>query len=120
MDNFKIDVTSEGLPNLERALAIAMGGHKKVYGFNVNAKKGLILYWLETKDATPFIAPIKDPIEVAAQVMNWLLQQDYGTQPDHDGDNGKGWRLYCEDWGQVGSDSRAFVAIQPSWAMYGK
>ena len=30
------------------------------------------------------------------------------------------WRVYCDEWGRVGNQYQAFVAIQPCWAMYGK
>lgn len=52
---------------------------------------------------------------------HWLeTAADYGRQPDHDGDNEKGWRVYNEAWGHVGSSVYAFVAVAPVWAMYGK
>ena len=51
---------------------------------------------------------------------HWLLTADYGRQPDHDGSNEEGWRVYNETWGHVGSSHYAFVAIRPVWAMYGK
>lgn len=41
-------------------------------------------------------------------------------EPDHDGDNDKGFRLFTESWGQVFGEYQAFVAIEPIWAMYGK
>lgn len=49
-----------------------------------------------------------------------IAHADYGRQPDHDGDNEKGWRLYNETWGMVGGDHSAFAAVEPAWAMYGK
>ena len=60
-------------------------------------------------------------LEQAADfAVGWLEHADYGREPDHGGDNGKGWRLYCEDWGHVDHDHYAFAAVQPVWAMYGK
>jgi hypothetical protein len=29
-------------------------------------------------------------------VTAWLEEVDYGEEPDHDGANGKGWRVYCD------------------------
>src|SRR5690349_24893058 len=43
----------------------------------------------------------------------WLAEADYGPQPDHDGDNSKGWRIYNEAWGHVDNLWGAIVAIQP-------
>jgi hypothetical protein len=51
---------------------------------------------------------------------NWLETAERGEQPDHDGENEAGWRVYCEGWGRVGDAQYSFVAIQPVWAMYGK
>jgi hypothetical protein len=54
-------------------------------------------------------------------VRAWLSNAaDYGRQPDHDGDNEKGWRCYNEAWGHIGSDWTAFAAFEPVWLMYGK
>jgi len=36
------------------------------------------------------------------------------------GDNEKGWRVYCEDWGKIDSDDYAFLAIKPAYIWYGK
>ena len=60
-------------------------------------------------------------LELAADfAAGWLGHANYGNAPDHDGDNGKGWRLYCEGCGYVDNDHYAFAAVQPVWAMYGK
>lgn len=44
----------------------------------------------------------------------------YGGEPDHDGDNSKGWRVWNEAWGHVDNQWQACLAIQPVWAMHGK
>ena len=51
-------------------------------------------------------------------IIAWLQEADFGKEPDHDGDNGKGWRVYVEDWGH--SRHQSMCAIEPAWAMYGK
>lgn len=70
------------------------------------------------------VLPLPYPMDCQATtefVWNWLQQgADYGKQPDHDGDNGKGYRIFNEAWGHVGNDWRAIIAVQPAWAMYGK
>lgn len=65
--------------------------------------------------------PFKLDAEGAADfARRWLAEADYGKQPDHDGDNGRGWRLYVEGWGHVDGHRNAIIAISPAWAMYGK
>jgi len=67
--------------------------------------------------AFPFVM---DAVGAADFARRWLSQVDYGREPDHDGDNAKGWKLYNEEWGRVDSDSSAVIAVAPVWAMYGK
>ena len=50
----------------------------------------------------------------------WLKDTHYGGAPDHDGDNGKGYRIFNEAWGHVCGMYEAFVGIEPAWLMYGK
>lgn len=125
MDNFKFDITSEGevLP----AMKIAFSKYRKAVGYRVDSKRGLILYWVKPSHGSPALemgyvdSPFPLDVEGAAFFASrWLANQDYGPQPDHDGDNSKGWRIYCEGWGMINSEHEAFVAIQPVWAMYGK
>jgi hypothetical protein len=51
---------------------------------------------------------------------SWLVEQDYGSQPDHDGSNHRGFILFNDAWGHVGGDSYAIIAIGSAWAMAGK
>lgn len=53
-------------------------------------------------------------------VWYWLESAEYEQEPDHDGSNIKGWRLFNEAWGQVFDDPYALVAITPEWALAGK
>lgn len=119
MDNFKFDMTSQGAETLKTALALFNPPSAKVTGYR-DEKTRLIFYWSNTsKQATPLPFPMT--LAQAADFANgWLEHADYGHEPDHDGDNGKGWRLYCESWGHVAGDHYAFVAVEPAWAMYGK
>lgn len=154
MDNFNLDVTSEGRRHLELALGLAFGSHQKATHYAVReATEGeretvpdyipedkrkfhrpgwkygrepkprrLVFYWSATENkpdlvALPFTLDAAGAVDFATR---WLAEQDYGRQPDHDGDNGRGWRVYNEAWGHVDGDWGAFVAISPAWAMYGK
>lgn len=119
MDNFHFDMTSEGDEAFKTALKlfdVRVG--RTVVGYRSDAKK-MVLYWSVSERATKLPYPMT--FEQAANfVLGWLAHADYGPEPDHDGDNGKGWRLYNEAWGQVDGEWQAFAAIEPCWAMYGK
>ena len=79
----------------------------------------LILLWHEEQKSTPLPFPLG--LEQAASfISDWLKQAAFGGQPDHDGSNGKGWRMFTESWGHVAGHHYAIVGVQPAWAMYGK
>ncbi len=146
MDNRTIDVVSEGNEDLALALRIiwasAPGGkatHYKVLKLkekvtyfnkpttshytNLEESKGgvptLVLLWHEEHGSQAF--PFGIDVHLATDfVKGWLAQVDYGREPDHDGDNGKGWRVFTESWGHVAGHIYTVVAVQPAWAMYGK
>ena len=82
----------------------------------------LVLFWANREKADGFVPfPFKMDAKGAADfVCRWLAEADYGTPLDHDGDNKKGWRVYCEDCGHVDGDWGAFLAVSPRWALYGK
>lgn len=117
MDNFRIDVTAEGDDRLRAVLALF--DHDTVVGYQADGRRRLVFYWTDSEKATALPFPMT--MEQAADfAIGWLEHADYGDEPDHDGSNGKGWRIYNEDWGHVDGDWSAFVAIEPAWAMYGK
>jgi len=49
----------------------------------------------------------------------FIIWMKIKLQPDHDGDNYKGFRLENDFWGQI-DGCEAFLSIEPIWAMYGK
>ena len=117
MDNFRVDVTAEGDDRLRAVLALF--DHDTVVGYRTDARRRLVFYWSDSEKAIALPFPMT--IEQAADfAIGWLRHADYGDEPDHDGSNGKGWRIYNEAWGHVDGDWSAFVAIEPAWAMYGK
>lgn len=120
MDNRHIDITSEGAEDLKKALSLFKPPGDKVAAFSTDKDgKRLIFYWHEHQQATKF--PFQMDLDRAADfAAGWLDQVDYGPQPDHDGDNEKGWRVYCEDCGYIKDIPYAFAAIEPAWAMHGK
>lgn len=82
----------------------------------------LVLFWgppSSTKAATPLPAPLGVDAAVPF-VQAWLDNAKVGSEPNHDGSNSMGWRVYNEDWGHVARDPYAFAAIEPVWLMHGK
>src|SRR5271163_924093 len=113
MDNLHVSVTSQGAEALLSVLRLF--GKKSAAGYRVDGRR-LIFYWVAAQRDGYTNFPFKMPIEqVAAFAITWLDQVDYGREPDHDGDNGKGWKCYCEGWGQVASEHQAFAAVEPAW-----
>ena len=138
MDNFQIDVTAEEEETLKDILRIAFrhnsGGkatHWVEMQVSTNAewmgatpnRKALVLLWSEEKreglDVQRFPVPLNSD-QATNLVMEWLSQADRGPEPDHDGSNGEGFRVYCDHWGHFEGLHSAIVGIVPAWAMYGK
>ena len=144
MDNKKFNIICEGHDALDLALKMIWGSipggkatHYKVMKLktetkyypnhhttrNIESPDGvdtLILLWNGDKDAIKLPFPLKLE-NVTDFVIGWLENEaDYGKEPDHDGDNGKGWRVFNEDWGHVADYTYSIIGIQPEWAMYGK
>lgn len=146
MDNRTIDVTSEGKSALALALALIWAnapGGKATHYKEVNLVRQtryvgeptsshytslkenpagtptLILLWSHERDAQPLPEPL-DHLAAVKFAKAWLKKANYGREPGHDGSNGKGWRVFTEDWGHVADHYYAIVGIQPAWAMYGK
>ena len=126
-DNFHFDIT--GAP-LDKCLDLAMAGAagKKVVARSAerrivdqpSSRPRLILYWHEHPKATMLPAPITEVDVLTGFVKSWLLWIDYGPEPDHDGDNSRGWRVYNEQWARIGDLTYSFVAIEPTWLWHGK
>jgi len=124
MDNFYIDIRAEGRSAFEVALKLAWRRHGKATHYLIDPKAGMVLFSSAPSNGRG-AAPLPYPMDADAAlpfVWNWLEGVDRGPQPDHDGDNGKGWRLHVANgWGHVeGFGWQSVVAAQPIWAMYGK
>lgn len=122
MDNAQIDVTNEGGENLLLAMRIAFRERKATHYATVNGT--LVFYWYTPGQQIGDVIPLAAPHSVedcAALASIWLARSaEYGPQPDHDGSNGRGWRVFNEMWGHVFGSWAAIVAVAPRWAMYGK
>jgi len=140
MDNFKIDITCEKTKPLHDALSIIMTQHGVLRGYRIDKGKSgkprMILFWMEDSSMTPFPFEVsrgdrpqrtgflRDTTDrlpwLVEMIEGWLSNVEYGKQPDHDGDNGRGWRVYTEAWGHVDDNSHTACAIEPEWAWHGK
>ena len=121
---------------LKPALCLALADHSRIEGFKhvpplqatIHDGGGdldrLILFWCvsrETPDASRFPAPLK-PEMLVPIVEQWLDSVDYGREPDHDGDNHRGFYLTNGDkWCHItGQGHYACLDIRPQWMMFGK
>lgn len=119
MDNRVFSITSEGDKDFELAMKIAFSRNNKAVGYLVKDNV-LIFYWVKSDDMIPL--PYEMDVSQATEFSKGWLKSVKPSQrePDHDGDNEIGFSVWCESWGHVNSDYKAFVAIEPIWAMYGK
>lgn len=141
MDNFIIDIRAEGIETLRMAMEIAFAMNspgKKVLSYAImppkekeehyfNSRttelKALVLRWTDDPSSSKIAVNLPFKLDVAGATdfaARWLAEQDYGPEPDHDGSNHKGWRMFTEDWGHVFHDRYAVCGIVPCWAWYGK
>lgn len=117
-DNRILNVNGESLERLKIAMSLA--GESKAVGF-ANDEDRLVFFWTKHEAMRPFPSPLN--MDRCAEVaFDWLQSTaKYGQQPDHDGDNEKGWRCFTEGWGQIAKFGyAAFIAVEPCWMMYGK
>lgn len=100
-------------------------------GTDVNGKPFLSFLWGKpdgANDVLPLIAPMAEPDAIAMQAQAWLKTVDYGTEPDHDGDNHCGFHLRNRgpalhepgSWKHNPWDFYAICTIQPCWVEYHK
>lgn len=119
-DSTYFDMRSVPLrPALEIAFSNAPGG--KAWGYKSTPDR-LTFAWHESagKDFVPFVTPVSES-QAKQIVQDWINEvAEFSPQPDHDGDNEKSFRIFCEAWGHVDHNYYAFVAIEPYWAQYGK
>ena len=138
MDNFKIDIKADSDASLRKAIDIAFAHNavcQTVQSYQVvtlessptnrvpeelNGKTALVLCWdkvdRQKEDARTNLPCGLDSGAAADVAMRWLAEQKWGPEPDHDGDNRKGWRILTG----VSSVSSAVCTIVPAWAIYRK
>lgn len=136
-----MNVVSKGEDTFKLALEIALSHHRSASHYAViehkaevnewmkgdKKRKTLVLFWADDEGFKPkptaFPCAMKGKALVSF-VWNWLedawAKEEHGSQPDHDGSNSNGWRIFNEDWGHVAESHYGIVGIQPVWAMHGK
>lgn len=131
MDNRQFNVNGEGDEMLLKTLELVFqqeGNNTKAVGWEITKTHGLILYWFKEKGINLFPTGL-DAKSVLAVVVGYLdsdesenidYDNSWDSDYDHDGHNGKGWRVYCEDWGHVNESDGAFCAIRLAYMWYGK
>lgn len=119
MDNRQLMIKAEGKDCFDLAMRLAFNTYKKAKGYVV-IDNTLVFYWADYEKAIklPFEMKVEDAINFA---WAWLENTPCSTnEPDHDGDNGKGYMVFNESWGHVFNAYEAIIGITPIWAMYGK
>jgi hypothetical protein len=125
-DNHVISITGLSAEDFKKALSFF--DVKNLAGYRISNTDGMILYWTdkgsETKPIRKFPYTLASRVEVENFVWGWLQSPEakelLGEEPNHDGSNDVGWRVFNEEWTHVDDDWSARVAICPIWAMYGK
>lgn len=141
-DNSVFNVNGMSREQLTLTLKLATlrehGDHQTITHWKILKDKGLVLMWAKPDDdkmAQQFITPL------TGEEVKWLHSEHidrsggankripmskmfpmegWDANADHDGSNEIGWRVYCEDWGHVGGELYAIVAIKPAYIWYGK
>jgi hypothetical protein len=119
-----LNVNGQGLARLKAAMALADDGEgsfrRSATGYAISAGRLVFFQYASDKAQTLFPSPIS--LDRAAEIaFDWLATQEYGPEPDHDGDNERGWRLFRDRWGHIdGLGYSAFVAVEPCWIEFGK
>jgi len=133
MDNRVFNVNGRGVELLALTLQVAVQQRSQLpRGFRKDEQRGLVLYWYIDEDdqensPTPFLGQ-PSILELASLILqaldeDWAKKipcEDWDADTDHDGHNVLGWRAYCDDWGHIGDDSSAFLAIKPAYLWIGK
>ena len=134
MDNRIFDVNGCGSGMLKDTLFLAMSqsGYSAVVGMRLSKTHGLMLYHTspiivrEDYCKTPFpltrhqVYPLVERYLEMEETWEKIELVDGEEDIDNDGDNSRGWRVYCGAWGQVGEDEYTFLAIKPCWLWHGK
>lgn len=117
-DNPVIRVNGTSIDRLKYAMELGQGFD--AYGFCEHEGTLAFARYDSAPDMTPFPTEL-GPERCAEMAWDWLQKAEYPSQPDHDGDNEKGWLLRTDGWGHIdGLGYHYFIAVEPMWIMFGK
>lgn len=128
MDNPLLRINGSKPEQLRMALDVALmqQSYRGFSSWEFDKKKGLILGWSKSEgNAFPYAMSAEEVLPI---VLKYLDSDDAKFVPpseecenlDHDGSNKRGWEVYTEKWGHVGSNHYAICAIRPAWLWLGK
>ena len=113
-----LKVNGTGRARLAAVMSLSPGF--PAHGYVTEPTRFVLFQYANSPGATPFPTPLLAD-KCADLAWEWLQSVAYPQEPDHDGDNGKGWLCSTGDWGEVnGYDYHSFLSIEPHWLMYGK
>jgi hypothetical protein len=120
-----LSVSFDKADALRHAFKIAFLWHSKAAAWAVSDGGSLIFYWSATEGTHPLPVPL-DADGAADLAINWLKDQPitaFGREPDHDGDNKRGYRVSNQGPAVNSGSSRelyAILAVTPEWTEYHK
>lgn len=139
MDNFGVHVTARDPETFKAAFRLAFNppgrkathykfdkipkselGEAHTIGMMQSKANGMILYGAMESGSTrlPYEMDVEQALVFAE---GWLKHAAYEPQPDHDGDNVKGFQITTGNfWGHVNGSHCSILAIMPCWALLGK
>jgi len=128
MDNRLFIVNGKGKDTLLETikLAVKTAGYRQIDGFRIDEKKGFVLLWhcnngitIDEKTPEGVFSYVESYLEsdAADYVEKKQWEQAYDS---YDVTDQEGWVVYCEDWGHIGIDPYAIVAIKKAYLWYGK
>lgn len=125
MEPLDITVVFDKVEALRLAMKIAFMWHSKAKAWAEAENGSLVFYWHAVSGAHPL--PVALDAEGASELaIAWLRDRPvaaYGPEPDHDGDNCKGFRISNGGPSITTGKEReryAIVAISPEWIEYHK
>ncbi len=113
-------------PNFKRGDPMVVIQCRNCTTGRLSAESAMILYWHEPEKWTEWPDACSLPFPLSAEatipfLWNYLQTADYPPEPDHDGDNGKGFLLTTGNgWGHVEGSHYSIFMVKPEWQMYGK
>lgn len=130
MDNRIFNVNGRGdemLLDTLKLVFVQKGDRTTCKAWITTEEHGLILLWYKGEGFNSLPSPLNAE-QCLPFVSEWLKSEDakktklgqWDEDFKHDGHNGAGWRVYCEDWGYVANHHAAICAIKPVFLWYGK